>query len=156
MNPNCGFYWIETDLLAGSAYPGECLEWLYNSKGIRAIVSLEPLKPIDQRKARQLGFEVVTIPIPDFTAGSLEQRKHIKNTITRLLTVGLPTLIHCQGGLGRTGMILAIYLVQAKGFSPQSAISKIRTLRPGSIEHGTGQEEAVYLASQKSTESAKT
>ena len=41
--------------------------------------------------------------------------------------------IHCSAGLGRTGVVLACYLVQ-KGLTAQNAIARVRRLRPGSIE----------------------
>ncbi|MFW9984154.1 MAG: dual specificity protein phosphatase family protein [Candidatus Odinarchaeota archaeon] len=146
MADNCGFYWLEEGILAGSAYPGACLDWLYHHQGIRAIISLERFKPQDLETAKQLGFQLVTIPIPDFTSGSLAQREQVLTAIETFQKIGLPTLVHCQGGLGRTGMILALYLVQYKGVLPQDAISQIRTICPGSIEEGTGQEEAIRSA----------
>ena len=147
MADNCGFYWLEEATLAGSAYPGVCLDWLYNHQGIRAIISLERLQPQDLETAKQLGFQLVTVPIPDFTPGSLVQREQVLTAIDTFQKIGLPTLVHCKGGLGRTGMILALYLVLYKGVLPQDAISRIRTICPGSIEKGTGQEEAILSAS---------
>ena len=144
MTDTCGFYWLEDGILAGSAYPGACLEWLYHHKGIRAIISLERLQPQDLETAKQLGFQLVTVPIPDFTPGSLTQREQVLTAIDTFQKIGLPALVHCQGGLGRTGMILALYLVQYKGILPQDAISRIRMLCPGSIEEGTGQEEVIH------------
>jgi len=41
--------------------------------------------------------------------------------------------VHCLAGQGRTGTMLACYLV-SQGKSPGEAISEIRDLRPGSIE----------------------
>jgi protein-tyrosine phosphatase len=46
---------------------------------------------------------------------------------------GLPVLVHCRGGLGRTGTIVACYLVY-NGMSDIEAINYVRTIRPGSIE----------------------
>ena len=43
-------------------------------------------------------------------------------------------LIHCRGGLGRTGMIAARLLVEL-GCPPDIAMTTIRKLRPGSIEN---------------------
>lgn len=146
MTDNCGFYWLDEGTLAGSAYPGACLDWLYRQQGIRAIISLERLQPQDLETAKQLGFQLVTVPIPDFTPGSLAQREQVLTAIDTFRKIELPTLVHCQGGLGRTGMILALYLVQYKGVHPQDAISRIRTICPGSIEEGTGQEEAIRSA----------
>ncbi|MFX0078925.1 MAG: dual specificity protein phosphatase family protein [Candidatus Hermodarchaeota archaeon] len=146
MPDKCGFYWLEDGILAGSAYPGTCLDWLYHHQGIRAIISLERLQPQHLETAKQLGFQLVTVPIPDFTPGSLAQREQVLTAIDTFKRIVLPTLVHCQGGLGRTGMILALYLVLHKGVLPQDAISRIRTICPGSIEEGTGQEEVIRSA----------
>ncbi len=146
MAETCGFYWLVENKLAGSGYPGSCLDWLYNAQGIRALLSLQPLTPDDLLKAQQLGYQISTVAITDFTAGSPEQRQMAVEGIVEFQKKNLPTLVHCQGGLGRTGMILALYLVQHKGVSPNSAISQIRRIRKGSIEPNTGQEEAIFAA----------
>ncbi len=143
MTETCGFYWLIEGKLAGSGYPGQCLGWLYDTQGIRAILSLQPLTPDDMLRAQQLGLETKTVEIIDFTAGSPKQRQTALQEIDWFQEKGLPTLVHCQGGLGRTGMILALYLVQRKNMSPESAIAHIRCLRNGSIEANTGQEEAI-------------
>lgn len=148
MSGKCGFYWLIEGQLAGSAYPSKCLEWMYHEKGIRAIISLEPLAFDTIEKAQSLGINVQTCSIPDFTAGTLEQRNNIIQCIDQFLAQELPTLVHCKGGLGRTGMILAIYLVKRRGLDPKLAIMQIRALREGSIEEGTQQREAVYSADE--------
>jgi atypical dual specificity phosphatase len=146
MAETCGFYWLVENKLAGSGYPGSCLDWLYTAQGIRALLSLQPLTPDDLLKAQQLGYQINTVAITDFTAGSSEQRQKAVEGIVEFQRKNLPTLVHCQGGLGRTGMILALYLVQHKGVSPKSAIAHIRRIQKGSIEPNTGQEEAILAA----------
>ena len=42
-------------------------------------------------------------------------------------------VIHCKGGLGRTGLVAAVLLVH-QGMSPDSALLKVREARPGAIE----------------------
>jgi hypothetical protein len=42
-------------------------------------------------------------------------------------------LIHCWGGLGRSGMIAARLLVE-RGEAPAGAIAKVRAARPGALE----------------------
>jgi atypical dual specificity phosphatase len=147
MTDHCGFYWVLKGRLAGSAYPTECLDWLYHKQGIRALVSLEPLAPDEARHATHLGFELANVSITDFTPGTSEQRQAALTHIDRFLERGLPTLVHCKGGLGRTGMILAIYLVTHMGLEPQAAIKQIRHLRSRAIELPE-QADAVYDAAR--------
>ena len=142
MLDTCQFYWLYPGWLAGSAYPGSCLKWLYQEMGIRSIVSLHPLGLEDRQQAEQLGMKVTTVPIRDFEAGTRKQRKKVLQAIRSSLTDAAPTLVHCKGGLGRTGMALALYLVREKGIPAKNAIATIRRLRSGSIET-VAQEEAI-------------
>jgi atypical dual specificity phosphatase len=152
MVETCGFYWLIEGKLSGSGYPGPCLDWLYQKQGIRAILSLHPLEPNDLQRAQQLGIQIRTIAIPDFTAGMPEQHKAALEIIDTYQEKNLPTLVHCSGGLGRTGMILALYLVHRKDVPPESAITQIRELQPGSIESNTGQEEAILAVKKKAND----
>ena len=49
------------------------------------------------------------------------------------LVSGSNVLVHCRGGLGRSGMIAARILVEL-GWSPEPAVQKVREVRPGAIE----------------------
>jgi len=42
-------------------------------------------------------------------------------------------LVHCHAGLGRTGTIIAGYLMRSRGMSAREAIDLVRKARPGSI-----------------------
>jgi protein-tyrosine phosphatase len=37
-------------------------------------------------------------------------------------------VVHCSGGIGRTGQILAAWLVTGRGFSPKSAIAAVKEM----------------------------
>ena len=41
--------------------------------------------------------------------------------------------MHCKAGLGRTGSLIALYIMKHTGFPPADFIGWIRIARPGSI-----------------------
>jgi len=52
-------------------------------------------------------------------------------------------MVHCLAGQGRTGTILASYLVKYQKMSADEAIQKVREERPGSIQ-SFSQEEIIF------------
>jgi len=52
-------------------------------------------------------------------------------------------MVHCLAGLGRTGTLLACYLVKYQKTSADDAIQKVREERPGSIQ-SYPQEEMIF------------
>ena len=53
--------------------------------------------------------------------------------LRRRLLAGDSIVLHCKGGLGRTGMVAARLLVEM-GVDPAEAIQQVRAARPGAIE----------------------
>ena len=49
------------------------------------------------------------------------------------LDAGERVLIHCRGGIGRTGLVAGLVLVE-RGLNPREAIERVRQARPGAIE----------------------
>ena len=49
------------------------------------------------------------------------------------LDAGERILVHCRGGIGRTGLVAGLVLVE-RGVNPKSAIERVRKARPGAIE----------------------
>lgn len=80
-----------------------------------------------------LGIELVHSPIGDFSVPSIEQAAELTEMILEDVRAGIDILIHCMGGLGRTGTIAACTLVRF-GIEPDIAIMTVRTVRPGTLE----------------------
>ena len=133
------FSWILPGALAGAMGPTERRHLIYFERlDITAVVRME-----DQTiSAEPWGFEELFEPVPDFEAPSVEQIDRIVNFVEQQIeTWERPTVVTCAAGIGRTGTVLASYLVNT-GWEPGEAISYIRQLRPGSIQTAS-QEEAV-------------
>jgi protein-tyrosine phosphatase len=79
------------------------------------------------------GFEVVHYPIKDFSIpSSVESFVKLQTQLVHLTETN-PILIHCRGGVGRTGLVAA-GLIVALGNSALKAIEIVRAKTPGSIE----------------------
>ncbi|MGA8891930.1 MAG: cyclin-dependent kinase inhibitor 3 family protein [Anaeromyxobacteraceae bacterium] len=84
--------------------------------------------------ARRMRFQVLWFPIPDVTAPSdLDATARLVGQIVDALAAGETVVVHCRGGLGRSGTIAACCLV-ARGRAPAEAIAMVRAARPGAIE----------------------
>jgi len=124
-------------MVAGMAWPRPgAAEWL-ERQGVKAVVSLT-----EQVPPAVGGFRFLHIPIPDMTSPSLDQLLKGVDFMRGIVELGGGVVAQCAAGLGRTGTLLAAYLV-SDGMSPPEAIAHVRLLRPGSVET-PGQEQAVY------------
>ncbi len=142
MRPPRNFSWIES-YLAASAMPRDSLEikWL-RSSGITTIVSLEPMDDHLEEEARSLGIRVVRMSVPEFSPPSMDDMLRFISMVEEERRRGGRVLVHCYAGCGRTGTIVAAYLVH-RGISAGEAIERIRALRPCSIE-SISQESSIY------------
>jgi atypical dual specificity phosphatase len=123
------FRWIEKGKIAGSAKPVEKtdIDWLCR-QGIRAVVSLERLSSKLFLAFKHKGVEYLVLPVEDGGVPTPQQAKEfLKFTEEQINKKHKPVLVHCAAGLGRTGLMLALYLVN-KGIDAKQAIDRIGTL----------------------------
>ncbi len=142
------FSWLIEGEIAGMAKPASTVsdfEFLKDNN-IDAIVSLSEF-PLDENLVEEFGFEVKHIPVRDFESPRMEQIEDFLKFAKEIRTDGKKLVVHCDAGAGRTGTMLACYLV-SKGYDAAKAIEEVRRKRPGSIET-PGQEEIVVKCEGK-------
>jgi atypical dual specificity phosphatase len=123
------------EYVAGSAGPLSLREvnWLKNKKGIRAILSVKegPLA-----KLWVEGIEYLNVPVKNHFPPTLGELRTCVDFVVAQSAAKRKVAVHCQAGKGRTGTVLAAYLVRVYGLQARDAIARIRKLRRGSIERG--------------------
>ncbi|KAM9477272.1 cyclin-dependent kinase inhibitor 3 isoform 1-T2 [Clarias gariepinus] len=78
------------------------------------------------------GLSVHHLPFPDGGAPELHHCTHILDELQHCLHTQRRTVIHCYGGLGRSGLIAACLLLQLSiSMTPTEAIEILRELRGG-------------------------
>jgi ADP-ribosyl-[dinitrogen reductase] hydrolase len=111
--------------------------------GAAAIVTLLEPKELTLLRVEHLGEEVLrrnmlwfNLPIVDVSIPN-EQFNGKWDTageeLRSILRSGSDVLVHCRGGLGRAGTIAARLLIEL-GMEPETAIARVRAVRPGAIE----------------------
>lgn len=135
--PNFG--WLIEGAVAGVAGPrsADALAAL-REQGITNLLTLTE-QPLDRSLLTAAGMTATHLPVQDFTPPSPAQLDQAVAAIDQCVAAGAPIAVHCAAGLGRTGTVLACYLV-SRGATAADAIAEVRRLRPGSIE--TAEQEA--------------
>ena len=126
------FGWLVPAKLAGCARPETEAELkALRREGIKAIISLTGT-PLIPSIVSKLGFDYMHAHISG--SASPVQLHDIVQFVEEKNARGEAVLVHCGEGKGRTGMVLAAYLVY-HGASTDEAIKQVRAKRPGSIEN---------------------
>jgi ADP-ribosyl-[dinitrogen reductase] hydrolase len=90
-----------------------------------------------RRKVQAAGIESIHLPIVDGgipDAGFERQWAIAGPYLHQRLFSGERVVLHCRGGLGRTGLVAAKLLIET-GIAPQVAIRQVRAARANTIEN---------------------
>jgi atypical dual specificity phosphatase len=150
MNLPRNFGWLDDSKLAGCGRPESESELRsLKEEGIGAIVSLTGT-PLNPDAVSRFGFDYLHSPIS--ATPSVEQLGQILRFLEQSNAASKRVLVHCGEGKGRTGTVLAAYLI-SHGLGADEAIRVVRERRPGSIQ--TLEQENVVHEFEKSTKRSK-
>ena len=97
-----------------------------------------------------LGIDWLHLPIPDVSVPDHRFENAwvlAGEALHTRLDAGERILIHCRGGLGRTGLVAGRMLVE-RGMNAREAIARVRAARPHAIET-SAQEQHVLRATNR-------
>jgi atypical dual specificity phosphatase len=134
------FYWLIPDTLAGCSRPGgrdeddELLDadlaWL-RCQGIGAVLSVTET-PLAAHALARHGLASLHLPVADLTAPAPQQLMWALSFLDRQRAHGVPAVVHCLMGQGRTATVLAAHLIRG-GLSAEEALRELRALCPGAV-----------------------
>lgn len=138
LRPDVGVWWLIPGLLCGMSRPGitshiEAQFRYLAGEGVRNLVCAEERCLYPRESLREHQLELHHFAIRDLAPPSLDQAIRICRLIERSMRAGDGVAVHCRGGLGRTGTVLAAVLVWL-GDGAEEAIVKVRAARPMAIQ----------------------
>ncbi len=135
------FSWLIKNKLAGSAIPTSIkeIDWVIE-QGVKSIVTIRE-EPLDDDWIKNVNY--LHVMSNDMGVPEFDDLTNTVDFIHQRLNDEEPVMVHCLAGLGRTGTILASYLVKYENMSADKAIEKVREIRPGSIQ-SYPQEEIIF------------
>ena len=135
------FSWLIENKLAGSGIPTSIdeVEWAIK-QGVKSIVTIRE-EPLDENWIKDVNY--LHILSNDMGVPEFDDLVYAVDFIHRRITSNEPVMVHCLAGMGRTGVILACYLVKHQKMSAGEATERVREERPGSIQ-SYPQEEIIF------------
>jgi len=129
--PFSSSYWLWPGRLLAGEHPG-CLGrdalparlQALADAGVSCFLDLsapaDPLPAYQPPMARRIAH-----PIPDFGVPSVEAMRAIQRDIAQALAAGERMYLHCRAGIGRTGTVAAVWLIE-QGLAPEPALDLLQ------------------------------
>lgn len=127
------FSWVIMNKLAGSGIPltHDEFEWIIN-KGIKTIVTVREV-PLPSDWLNGV-VDYLHLKVEDYGSPSIEELSNAITFIDEQISKNKPVMVHCAAGKGRTGEVLAAYLIMKEKISAKTALEKLRRMRSGSVQ----------------------
>jgi len=124
------FSWVIKGKLAGSGRPmtSSQLAWVAKN-GIKSVLTVREssLPPSWFRKGCDISYK--HLKVENYGAPPVDELDGAVDYMDSEIRNDKPLLVHCNGGSGRTGTLLAAYLMKKEGLSADQAIQKVKKIR---------------------------
>lgn len=144
-----GFVWVEKGKLAASGYPASRrqVEWLARS-GIRSILTLTE-EPLPEEWVKGLDMVTGHVAMRDHRVPEAEPMERGVRFVAGQIGEGRPVLVHCLAGEGRTGCVVAAYLMRSMNLGADETLASLRRLKPEFVERRQEQAVREFAAREK-------
>jgi ABC-type phosphate transport system ATPase subunit len=143
-----GFHWLVPGKLAGCAEPGAVMALdhdleLLARAGVHTLITLTE-RDLDPAALARHRLTNLHLPVLDRQAPTLAQAYMLASRIQRLMDHELTVAVHCKAGIGRTGVVLAAWMIREGGYGAVGALQRLRRVNPAYVQ--TQEQEAFLLA----------
>jgi len=114
--------------LLRSGQPNENqLNNIFREYGVRTVLSLRhedyPEREAEHRLAREYGAKCVCVPVSSTEPFTPEQLAEIRRVFAE--KTGYPILVHCEHGVARTGVVVALWRIEHNGWAGSRAVKEM-------------------------------
>jgi cell division cycle 14 len=106
-------------------------------RNVKLVIRLNKDNNYDSKIFENQEIDVLDLYFDDYSVPSIKIIKKFMNAVNDI-DYSDKVAIHCRAGLGRTGILICIWLIIKLNFKPAEAIAYIRIMRPGSIMGSQG------------------
>jgi atypical dual specificity phosphatase len=141
-----GFAWLVPGRLAGAPQPGVVQSMDIDLQalrrcGVTVLITLTE-RDLPQEPLQQHGLRNLHLPVHDHESPTVAQIQMLLARMSAMLRAGEVLAVHCLAGLGRTGTVLAAWLVR-EGLTADEALRRVRLIDAKYVQ-SQAQEDLLY------------